>query len=83
MMMMPLIGVDWRSSGPFRKRSLPSLRHLENSRPVFASVSIKKKKIAIQSRTQTSNSDLSYPYLSLPYLYTTIPTYQIPKNLST
>ena len=38
MTIMPLIGVDRRSSCPFRKRLLPFLRHLENSRPVIAGV---------------------------------------------
>ena len=60
MMMMPLMGVDRRSSGPFRKQLLPFLRHKLLLR-VFLS---KRKKIAIQGRTQTSNSDVSYPYLS-------------------
>ena len=69
MMTMPLMGVDRRSSGPFRKQLLPFLRHkiFDLLLRVFLS---KRKKIAIQGRTQTSNSDLSYPHLSpLPLHY--------------
>ena len=62
MMMMPMIGVDLRSSCPFRKRSLPFLRHFENSRPVIAGVSIKKK----TNRNPESNPDLELgPFVSL------------------
>ena len=55
-----------RYSCPFRERSLPFLRHLENFWPVIESVSIKKK----ENRNPGSNPDLSYPNLSpLPLQY--------------
>ena len=44
-------------SCPFRKRSLPFLRHLENFCPFIESVFIKKK----ENGNSGSNPDLSYP----------------------
>ena len=50
---------------PFQKQSLPFLRHLENFWPVIEGVSIEKKEDCNPGRTQHSNTDLSYPNLSV------------------
>ena len=59
-----------RSSCPFRKRSLPFLRHLENFWPAIGSVSIKKK----ENRIPGSNMDLEPgPFVSSSLSLTTVP----------
>ena len=61
---------DCRSSCPFRKRSMPFVRHLDNVRPVIESVSIKK----IEDRNPEWNPDLEpgpFIFCSLPCNYTT------------
>ena len=59
-----------RCSCPFRKRSLPFLRHLENFLPVIGSVSIKKK----ENRKPGSNLNLEPgPFVSSSLSLTTVP----------
>ena len=67
-----------RRSFPFRKRSLPFSRHLENSWPVIESVPIKKK----ENRNPESNPDpCASPNLSpLPLHYQNEPP-KIPEKL--
>ena len=64
---------DRRSSCPFRKLSMPFVRHLDNVRPVIESVSIKK----IEDRNPEWNPDLEpgpFIFCSLPCNYTTTKT---------
>ena len=62
--------VVYRCSCPFRKRSLPFLRHLENFSPVIGSVSIKTK----ENRIPGSNLDLEpRPFVSSSLSLTTVP----------